>query len=361
MKILVVGPNLNVIGGISNFLQGLIGFLNKNRVVNTYFDTYEAKNRRSQKSSKFSFSELFGAFFVFLNFISILRKEKYDTVILNTSSYWGFYEKSLMLFILKFFRINSVLIVHGADFRLFYDKSKVKFIIRRVLSYPNRTVFVSKEHFEYFKFELGEDKAFHINVPVIIPQEKQTLVSAELDALINYIDKYDKVYLSLSVLEPRKNVTTILKAFLDLNIEGACLLVAGDGPEKSHIKNICKTNESVYFLGPVRGTIKNYVLNNSDFMICFSDRESYGITFIEAMLCETILISSPTGVLGEFSEEQHYIPVCEHKISNLKQSLITASRLPRDESLEMKKLAFTHAQNYTWKSIGPKLLEIFSV
>lgn len=96
-------------------------------------------------------------------------------------------------------------------------------------------------------------------------------------------------------------------------------------------------------------------------MICFSDRESYGITFIEAMLSETILISPSTGVLDEFNEKKHYISVCQHSVLDLKQSLAVASQLSFDESVETKRAAFSYAQKYTWTSVGPKLINIFSV
>lgn len=358
MKMLIVGPSLHVIGGISNFLFGLMSFLNKTNINNEYFDTYSVKNRSKQGVSTFSIFEFFLALNVFVVFSKRLYREKFGSVVLNTSSYWGFYEKSLLLIISKVFKVKTVLIVHGADFELFYSNSSARFFIRWVLNSADKTIFVSKEHFDYFCGELNDSKLYHMNVPVA--NKVDVVDFLETDSVNNYTNKYEKVYLTLSVLEPRKNVSSIVKAFADARLKGSCLLVAGDGPERSGIESLCEQHENIMYLGAARGQFKDYLLSRSNFMICFSDRESYGITFIESMLSECILITPRTGVLESFCSDESFILVKEHSVSSLTEAIEESASLTADECCELKRVASSNSKSFTWETIGPELVAILT-
>ncbi|EKO3948595.1 glycosyltransferase family 4 protein [Vibrio fluvialis] len=354
MKTLIVGPNLNVIGGISNFIKGLLDSFENNNVDVDYFDTYKSKGRSEQKISTMSKVELFKGLKVVWGFLLKIITGKYDKIIFNTSSYWGFYEKTILICIAKIFRINIILIVHGADFEIFYRNSNAKFLIRFVLGLTSKTLFVSREHKKYFHEVCKFGNFYHIDVPVlnVAPEENiKKYFNTDFDLKLS---SFKYVYLSLSVLEPRKNVVDIISAFSKFRNDNSCLIVAGSGPLEMDIKNICNAHDNVFFVGAAIDGFKEYLFFKSDFLICNSERESFGITFIEAMLRHCIVISPCTGILSSFKANTHYLEInC-----GLDVALENSVNMDKGKLTNIASSSELEAMKYTWNS---KFNDIYNV
>lgn len=296
-NVLIVGPSLHVSGGISTFLNEVFRtFKGSASLSLCYFDTYAAKGRADQRQrSKLSFREVLGLFEVLRSFVSEVKKHKDLTgVVLNTSSYWGFWEKTLLAIVLKLLRVPCRVIVHGADFLDWYTKSNLKAVIRLALLVPSRIYWVSPQHYEVFKTLVPVEQKV-LKLPVSSP----LLEGVEIDESIAlFASEYSFVFLVLCVLEPRKRVLDVIKTFTQVFEEkdSVGLIVAGDGMQGAEVQKMCSQLRNVHYTGNVETSRKASVFSVSDCFINFSKQESFGLVIIEAFLGRCICISTDVGV-----------------------------------------------------------------
>ncbi len=100
-----------------------------------------------------------------------------------------------------------------------------------------------------------------------------------------------------------KRVDDVVRVFHNVRKEiPAKLLLVGDGPERSHIEQLCRelgTCEDIRFLGKLEAVEE--VLSVADLFIMPSEKESFGLAALEAMACEVPVISTNTGGLPELN------------------------------------------------------------
>ena len=355
-KILVVGPSLNAIGGISSFLNGLLSSRISDYFDFQYFDTFWIKKRSSPQASTFNLGGLFGTFNVFYHFIKELINGDYHVIYINTSSYWGFWEKSIFVLLSKLFFKKIVLTVHGAHFNIFFDKSRLKPIILFVLKSCDRVAFVSKSMAERFSSELKVNNSLYLPNPVVITRNvSASNISIELSDLLNDLrSRYQTLYLSISLLEDRKRVIDIISNFQPG--KGECLLIVGDGPELNAVEKLVSISKDVVFLGPRSGLEKDFILNNCDVFIQNSLSESFGITIIESLLARKILITTKVGVLGgvDNSFDSVIFTDCFTKRDQIRARNITGKELDFEK-------AYNFASIYTWNNMETDFKNLFSL
>jgi len=120
-----------------------------------------------------------------------------------------------------------------------------------------------------------------------------------------------KIFISVGVLIPRKNMSTIIKAFHSIQKE-ALLLLAGDGNEKEKLHILSSGNESIVFLGNI-SNVTSY-LQASDVFISASLAEGLPNTVLEAMSCGLPVILSnidPHQEIFGYKEEYPYFFGCQ--------------------------------------------------
>ncbi|WP_418138583.1 hypothetical protein AB8616_21250 [Marinomonas sp. RS-M-Aa-14] len=259
-KVLAVGPDIDLVGGISNFMKSYLESMSGNQSYQVdYFDTYKVKSRKIQKKSSFSLKEIKASFLVFWSFFKVLASQNFDYVLLNSSSYWGFWEKTALLIIVRFFsKSHIVFLVHGGEFKTFYEKSSVKFLIKLSLNFCQNVCFVSRESFCFFDSILKTNCRYFI-----LPVQPPISLDESIDEyFLNIREKYKWVFLSISVLEDRKRVQDVIDFFIEQSNDDSCLLVCGDGIEKEIIKEKC-CSKKIYSLLVLLRVIKNQV-----FLIC---------------------------------------------------------------------------------------------
>lgn len=355
-KIIVVGPSLNAIGGITSFLNGMLNSPLNKKFKFIYFDTFKHKGRGSPQRSIFSFFEVLYSFKVFIEFLFLIFKEKDAVVYLNTSSYWGFWEKSILIFISKLLGRNVFLTVHGAHFSLFYKNSKVKFAIRFFINLCEKVSFVSSDMHTYFKNILSLDTLYIPN-PVSVLNEFDTLDMKECSELQSFMldikSKYQYVFLSLSLLEDRKKVLEAIREFN--NIDNACLVIAGDGPERSAVELLIASKKNVFFLGPLQSLQKDYAIMECDVFIQNSNEESFCITIIESLLHQKVLLTTRVGVLISDPFENENVIYTESIKENdyFKAIKVLNMELSRVEGFE-------YAKEYSWESLSSDFISFFS-
>ena len=97
----------------------------------------------------------------FLKLVYLLSSRRFDVVLIATSSYWGFYEKSLMLFLSRFLGKNVILSLRGGGFLDFYRNSGLKWWIKVALDNASAIIVLS-EYWEKELQEMTENKNVHV-------------------------------------------------------------------------------------------------------------------------------------------------------------------------------------------------------
>src|SRR5699024_12851263 len=97
----------------------------------------------------------------------------------------------------------------------------------------------------------------------------------------------------MSRLIELKDQKTLIKAFANLNRKDTKLVIIGEGPKKLELQQLAKSLNilnQVHFLGWVDNPFP--ILRRSDVFVLTSKFEGFGNVLVEAMICETPVISS---------------------------------------------------------------------
>jgi N-acetyl-alpha-D-glucosaminyl L-malate synthase BshA len=113
----------------------------------------------------------------------------------------------------------------------------------------------------------------------------------------------EKLLVHTSNFRKVKRVEDVLSVFKKIRpVVPAKLLLVGDGPERSHMEEICRNGpycDDVRFLGKLDHIEE--VLSVSDLFLMTSEKESFGLAALEAMACEVPVVSSNAGGLPELN------------------------------------------------------------
>lgn len=149
-----------------------------------------------------------------------------------------------------------------------------------------------------------------------IPAEKVTVVGAgvserirpvtdtvELEEIKKKYQLPDTFFLTLSTLEPRKNLQNLLEAFLRFRQkhqeENLKLVVAGKANSTIFRSIALKENPAVYFPGFIEETDKAAIFSLATAFLYPSFFEGFGLPVLEAMACGTPIMSSNAAALPE--------------------------------------------------------------
>jgi len=115
----------------------------------------------------------------------------------------------------------------------------------------------------------------------------------------------EKVITHISNFRPVKNIATIIKVFCNIIKKvDSRLLLAGDGPEMSKIRNMVERlglGEKVVFLGRQEDIVP--ILSISDLYMLPSKSESFGLSALEAMSCSVPVVGTSSGGFKEVVED----------------------------------------------------------
>lgn len=115
-------------------------------------------------------------------------------------------------------------------------------------------------------------------------------------------------FLSVSFLNPNKNVDLTIKAFSRAfkNKNNVELYIAGDGSERLKLEALVKDlsiESKVKFLGKVKREDLPSFLNNGDAFVLPSKYETFGVVYIEALACGLPIIATKCGGPEDFYRE----------------------------------------------------------
>jgi len=198
-------------------------------------------------------------------------------------------------------KIPIVTTLHGTDITLvgshpFY-KSAVSFSINNSDCITAVSKSLKKDTIELFEIE-KEIEVVHNFIDV----EKFLITKAPCER--NVLAKEDeKIVVHISNFRPLKRIMDVIYVFEQISVKiKAKLIMIGEGPEKSKAQRYCMKNnlsDKVVFLG---NTSEVYdILCFSDLFLLLSEKESFGLSALEAMIHKVPVISTNVGGLPELN------------------------------------------------------------
>ncbi len=303
LRVCMVGSSFKVRGGMTSVCKQLSSHNYQHGIEIEYIPTHE-------------FGPIPHRIGVFLKgywkMLRLLCAGKVDLVHLHMSERGSFVRKYLIFRLAKRFRKPCVLHMHGAEFRIFYEKSGnfIQKRVRRMLRDTDRVV-VLGQHWNDIVHEIEpQANTLVVNNAVPIPA-----LSAEWDNAETHL-------CYLGVLIPRKGVSDLLDAMRLLLDRPDLprpirLTVVGSGEEADLLARKCRElhlSNYVTFAGWTSGIEKQSQLLNSQCFILPSYNEGLPVAILEALSCGLPVVTTNVGSINEAVADGvngYFVPVHE--------------------------------------------------
>ena len=171
----------------------------------------------------------------------------------------------------------------------------------------------------------------------------------------------EKILVHTSNFRKVKRVDDVIRLFHIVQHEiPSKLLLIGDGPERSNIEKTCrelKVCDKVTFLGKQEAIEE--ILSVCDLFILPSERESFGLSALEAMACEVPVISTNAGGLAEVNI--HGKTGYTSEIGNYEEmAQFALDLLQNEEKLEsFRHAALEQAKKFNLEDIRLQYIELY--
>lgn len=133
--------------------------------------------------------------------------------------------------------------------------------------------------------------------------ENYTIVHIGVVDLYRPIDRIDKgmVFISTSRLVKDKGIRELIEAFKLVEAKDVLLRLCGDGPDADYFKTLASGVQNIEFLGHVNNVTE--MLQKSDVLVHPTYHESFGLSLVEAEMCNLPIIASGVGSIPEIVED----------------------------------------------------------
>lgn len=165
----------------------------------------------------------------------------------------------------------------------------------------------------------------------------------------------EKILIHVSNFRKVKRVEDVIRMFAKVREKiPAKLLLVGDGPERQNVEILCR---QVGMCGEIRFLGKQDAIEEllaiADLFVLPSEKESFGLSALEAMACEVPVISSNTGGLPEVNA--HGITGFTSNIGDVEDMAANALMLLQNEELHQKfrNQALEQARRFDMSNILP--------
>ena len=333
MKILLISPTLEGIGGVAQHTRDLIQFLKKS---GNHVDVISSENTFTIPIKK-----LKNPSFLIFSFLKTKFSKNYDIV---------HAQHPIGALAMKNITGKKILTIHGVyseQIGMLHGKSSSSLSSKyekNAFTWADIITAGSTEAFNYYK-KFGSNVFF-------IPN------GINIKSLPSGIDtRYKKQIIFAGRLSKEKGISTVIETAKNLP-KDIHLLIIGDGPEKSFVIESIKNFENIHYLGyqPKEKTIP--LIRGSKLLIQPSIAEGISATLLEAMACSTPVIATNIGGNVELFNNNTGILIEPENSEELLNKII--SIIDDEEKLEkISKLALSEVQNYDWSNIGQKYLDLY--
>jgi len=334
MKILLISPTLNGIGGIAQHVRDLINFLKEHG--------HQVDIITSENILTIPIKKLKNTSFLISSFLKEKLIKKYDIV---------HAQHPISALAMKNVSGKKILSIHGIyaeQVGLLHGKFSSYFSNKyelNALKWADVVTAGSNEAYEYYN-KLGSDVSY-------IPN------GIDIKSLHSGIDtRFKKQIIFAGRLSKEKGIMTLLEAAKNLPQE-INLLIVGNGPEEKTVLDYESSYDNIHYLGyqPKEKTIP--LIRGSILLIQPSFAEGISGTLLEAMACKIPIIATNVGGNKELLGNNDAGVLIEPGDSKILLKKIL--ELINDKNLRKKisVSAYNEVQKYDWSNIGQLYLDLY--
>ena len=334
MKILLISPTLNGIGGIAQHVRDLINFLKEHG--------HQVDIITSENILTIPIKKLKNPSFLISSFLKAKLMKKYDIV---------HAQHPISALAMKNVSGKKILSIHGIyaeQVGLLHGKFSSYFSNKyelNALKWADVVTAGSNEAYEYYN-KLGSDVFY-------IPN------GIDIKSLHSGIDtRFKKQIIFAGRLSKEKGIMTLLESAKNLPQE-INLLIVGNGPEEKTVLDYESSYDNIHYLGyqPKEKTIP--LIRGSILLIQPSFAEGISGTLLEAMACKIPIIATNVGGNKELLGNNDAGVLIEPGDSKILLKKIL--ELINDKNLRKKisVSAYNEVQKYDWSKIGQLYLDLY--
>lgn len=257
--------------------------------------------------------------------------------------------------------IPLIVTAHGTDIIGYQKDNRFKEDVNKTLNNSSYIITVSKDNYDLVNnlFNVKDKNIFiknGYNSDIFYPtncNKKEVLkelgINKEYDKIVSFAGKLTKI----------KGIDILLKAASIYEKENILTLIAGDGELKEELTNLKeKLNlKNVVFLGNVNHSTLRKIYSIADVSIVTSRQEAFGLVAVEALACNTPVISTDVGGLKEIINDKVGIKIevddynaLAHAIENILENKI---------EFDKEYIGWYAKEHYCQDYMIDKLIEIY--
>ncbi|EHP84940.1 glycosyltransferase family 4 protein [Methanotorris formicicus] len=245
----------------------------------------------------------------------------------------------------------------------FSTSFRFRFILPKTLKISNKIITIShhtkQDIIKHFKIPEDKIKVIHLAAN----ENYKPLNEKEIEKIR---EKYNLNYpfiLYVGGLEPKKNISTLLKALYKLKKQGIKHKLVITGEKRWKYKSIFETIEKlnlqkdVIFTGYVPDEDLPALYNAADLFVYPSLYEGFGLPPLEAMACGTPVITSSTSSLPEVVGDAGIMvnPYDVDELAKAMYEVLTNDGLRE----ELSKKGLERAKLFSWKKCAEEHLKVY--
>lgn len=302
-RILMIGPGLDVAGGISSVVNHWIAAGLRERVDLRYVATLDAADAR------FKPRKLWSALRAYAQVATELTRRRPDVVHIHLSSGASFWRKLGLQRLAQWRGVPTVVHLHGSTFDEFHRRGGPGRARRITRMFEDaHTVLVLSRSWERFVRDVAPASRIRIlHNGAALTAHDATLTAVGGSAERGGDGSAGVVIAAMGRLGDRKGTWDLLEAFgrLAERIPGARLVLGGDGETEEAMRRAARAGlaERVEVLGWVSGARKLEVFARADIYALPSYHEGLPASILEAMAAGKPVVSTPVGGIPEAVEE----------------------------------------------------------
>ncbi|MBI4040212.1 glycosyltransferase family 4 protein [Candidatus Daviesbacteria bacterium] len=164
--------------------------------------------------------------------------------------------------------------------------------------------------------------------------------------------------LSVSTLEPRKNLIGLIKAYLRADLRQPLVLVGKIGWKSGQALDLVNRHlDKVKQTGFVADEELKILYQNALCLVYPSFYEGFGLPILEAMACGCPVICSNSSSLPEVGGEAVYY-VSPGKVEEISKAIVVLAK-DKDMRAKLKKLGLKQAKRFSWDRSAKKLNDLY--
>lgn len=276
MKVLMLGPDRSVHGGISGVVNNYYEAGLDQRIELRYIGTMVEGSKAKKLCQAV---KAFGSFLIAL--------PGYDLVHVNVAADSSYYRKAVFIRTARLFGKKIVIHQHGGDFESFYYKNmneRGRRRVRKVLDMADEFVVLAPVWKTFFGRMIGEEKITVLPNAIAVPDFGKKRYGQHKLLFLGRLCREKGILELFSCMEPLREKYPDIRLYL-----------GGIWEEEALQKEAARYPDQVKWLGWISGEEKKRYLEECDIFVLPTYFEGQPVSVLEAMAAACAVVASETG------------------------------------------------------------------